>query len=55
MENEKFIFCLEAIPDIDNTETTEVLKILEDVALKQGIASIYKACDDIEGLEESLS
>ncbi|MEO5789679.1 DUF6642 family protein [Gelidibacter sp.] len=55
MENEKFIFCLEAIPDIDNTETTEVLKILEDVALKQGIASIYKACDDIEGLEESLN
>ena len=55
MDNEKFIFCLEAIPDIDNTDTTEVLKTLEDMALKQSIASIYKACDDIEGLEESLN
>ena len=55
MENEKFIFCLEAIPDIDDTRITEVLKILEDMALQQDISSIYKACDDIEGLEESLS
>ena len=55
MEDESFIFCLESIPDIDNTNSTEVLKILEDMALKQGIASIYRACDDIEGLEESLN
>lgn len=55
MENEKFIFCLEAIPDVDSTDTTEVVKILEDIAVQQGIASIYKACDTIEGLEESLS
>ena len=55
MENEKFIFCLEAIPDVDNATDTEVVKILEDIALKQGITSIYKACDTIEGLEESLN
>ncbi|TLP81895.1 DUF6642 family protein [Maribacter sp. ACAM166] len=55
MEIEKFIFCLEAIPDVDRTETTEVMKILEDIALKQSITSIYKACDTIEGFEESLS
>ena len=55
MENEKFIFCLEAIPDIENTDTTDVLKTLENMALQQGITSIYKACDDIEGLEESLN
>lgn len=54
MENEKFIFCLEAVPDVDSTSDTEVVKILEDIALKQGIASIYKACDTIEGLEDSL-
>lgn len=54
-ENEKFIFCLEAVPDIDNATTTEVVKTLEDIALKQNIASIYKACDSIEGLEESLN
>jgi hypothetical protein len=55
MEEEKFIFCLEAIPDIDTAHTTEVMKILEDMALNQNISSIYKACDTIEGLEESLS
>ena len=54
-EMEKFIFCLEAIPDIDNSTTTEVVKTLEDIALRQNIASIYKVCDTIEGLEESLS
>ncbi|OBX24521.1 hypothetical protein LX77_03390 [Gelidibacter algens] len=55
MENEKFIFCLEAIPDIDSSNTTEVVKVLEDMAVRQGIASIYKACDTIESLEESLN
>ena len=55
MEHEKFIFCLEAIPDVEITDTTEVVKILEDMALQQGITSIYKACDTIEGLEESLN
>ena len=55
MEIEKFIFCLEAIPDVDIANTTVVMNILEDIALKQSIASIYKACDTIEGLEESLN
>ncbi len=54
-ETDNFIFCLEAIPDTDHTNTTEVLKILEDIALNQNIASIYKACDTIEGLEDSLN
>lgn len=54
-ETEKFIFCLEAVPDVDRVATTEVMKTLEDIALQQNIASIYKACDTIEGLEESLS
>ena len=30
-------------------------KQLENLALNQGIPNIYKACDTIEGLEESLS
>jgi hypothetical protein len=55
MEIEKFIYCLEAVPDIDSYSTTEVVKILEDIALKQDITSIYKACDTIEGLEDSLN
>jgi hypothetical protein len=52
---ENFIYCLEVVPNADTSETTEVVKILEDIALNQNITSIYKACDTIEGLEESLS
>ena len=55
MENDKFIFCLEAVPDVETNTTTEVVKNLEQLALKQGIASIYKTCDTIERLEESLN
>ncbi|MFD0797363.1 DUF6642 family protein [Maribacter chungangensis] len=54
-ETDKFIFCLEAVPDTEHTHTTEVLKILEDIALHQNITSIYKSCDTIEGLEDSLN
>ncbi|MBU2996817.1 hypothetical protein KO500_10240 [Cellulophaga baltica] len=55
MDVEKFIFCLEGVPDIDVDDTTEVINTLEDIALKQKISSIYKACDTIEGLEDSLN
>ena len=54
-EMEKFVFCLEALPDIANASTSQVVKTLEDMALRQNIASIYKACDTIEGLEEGLN
>ena len=54
MDPDKFIFCLEAVPDIETDTTTEVVKNLEQLAL-QGISSIYKTCDTIEGLEESLN
>jgi len=54
-EVENFIYCLEVVPDADVNDSTQVVKILEDIALKQNISSIYKACDTIEGLEESLS
>lgn len=52
---ENFIYCLEAVPDEDATTTTDVVNILEDIALHQNISSIYKTCDTIEGLEESLN
>lgn len=54
MDQDKFIFCLEAVPDVDKEITTEVVKQLEQLAVEQGITSIYKSCDTIEGLEESL-
>ncbi len=53
-EVEHFIYCLEVVPDVEVTETTAVVQILEDIALRQNISSIYKTCDTIEGLQESL-
>lgn len=55
MDSDTFIFCLEAVSDIESDATTEVVKNLEQLAIKQGISSIYKTCDTIEGLEESLN
>jgi len=53
--DDKFIFCLEAVNDVDVDSTTEVVKNLEQLAFKQGIDSIYKTCDTVEGLEEGLN
>jgi len=55
MDNDKFIFCLEAVADIDAESATVVLKNLEQLALRVRIGSIYKTCDTIEGLEDSLN
>ncbi|MEC5166558.1 hypothetical protein RCH18_002299 [Flavobacterium sp. PL11] len=54
MDQDKFIFCLEAVPDAEIQNNTEVVKHLEQLALDYDISSIYKTCDTIEGLEESL-
>ena len=55
MDGEKFIFCLEAVDDVEKTRATEVVTFLEKLVFEQGIGSIYKTCDTIEGLEESLN
>ncbi|MEL1243980.1 DUF6642 family protein [Flavobacterium sp. DGU11] len=55
MDYDKFIFCLEAVPDIETEATTETVRNLEQLAFDQGIDSIYKTCDTIEGLEDSLN
>lgn len=55
MEDEQFIFCLEAVPDVDSDHPSEVVRALEEIALHHDITTIYKTCDTIEGLEESLS
>jgi hypothetical protein len=54
MMSENFIYCLEKVPDAEIEQKTEVLISLEKLALKKEITSIYKACDSIEGLEESI-
>jgi hypothetical protein len=55
INTEKFIYCLEAVNDIETDEVTEAQKKLEDLAMQYGVASIYKTCDTIEGLESSLN
>ncbi|MGL2993561.1 DUF6642 family protein [Flavobacterium sp. TSSA_36] len=55
MNRDKFIFCLEGVFDADKEEQTEVLRHLEKMVFDQKLTSIYKACDSIEGLEESLT
>lgn len=55
MDDDKFIFCLEAVDDIAIDAATNVVSNLEQLAVVHGIGSIYKTCDTIEGLEESLN
>ncbi|MBD0776409.1 hypothetical protein HPE56_01280 [Maribacter sp. ANRC-HE7] len=50
-----FIYCLEAVHETETDKVTEAQESLEQLALKYGIASIYKTCDTIEGLEDSLN
>lgn len=54
MENDTFIFCLEAVADIEEVTATEVAQHLEKLAFDKGISSIHTTCDSIEGLEERL-
>jgi hypothetical protein len=50
-----FIYCLEAVPNIETDVVTEAQKSLEQLTMQYGVASIYKTCDTIEGLEDSLN
>ena len=55
IDAEYFIYCLDAVNEIETDKVTEAQENLEELALKYGIASIYKTCDTIEGLEASLN
>lgn len=50
-----FIYCLEAVDDIETETITEAQKKLDKLTSEYGVASIYKTCDSIEGLETSLN
>ena len=50
-----FIYCLEAVDDIENHLITEAQQDLEQLTMQFGITSIYQTCDTIEGLEASLT
>ncbi|WP_281540265.1 DUF6642 family protein [Maribacter aestuarii] len=55
VDAEKFIYCLEAVDDIETEIVSEVQENLKQLAMQYGVASIYKTCDTIEGLEASLN
>ena len=54
-DTDYFIYCLEAVHNIETGKFTEAQKNLEQLTMQYGVASIYKTCDTIEGLEESLN
>lgn len=49
-----FIYCLEAVHDIETAKVSETREKLELLAMEYGIASIYNTCDTIEDLETNL-
>ena len=55
LDSDYFIYCLEAVHDIETDEITEAQKKLEQLTSQYGVTSIYKTCDTIEGLEASLN
>jgi hypothetical protein len=55
IDTDYFIYCLEAVNDIEQDVVTEAQKDLEQLTMQFGIASIHKTCDTIEGLEDSLN
>ena len=50
-----FIYCLEGVKDIETESITEAQKNLEQLTKQCEITHIYKTCDTIEGLENSLN
>lgn len=54
-DSDNFIYCLEGVADVEHDKLTQAQESLEQLAMKYGIASIYKTCDTIEGLEDSLN
>lgn len=55
LDSDYFIYCLEAVDDVEKEVLSETQNKLEQLALQYGVASIYKTCDTIEGLETSLN
>ncbi len=55
IDEDYFIYCLESVDDIETNMVTEAQKKLDQLTVQYGVASIYKTCDSIEGLEASLN
>lgn len=55
IDTDYFIYCLEGVADVEIEKVTEAQQHLAQMTMQYGIASIYKTCDTIEGLESSLN
>ena len=55
LDTDYFIYCLEAVEEIEAEELTETQKKMEQLAMDFGVASIYNTCDTIEGLKANLN
>jgi len=55
IDTDYFIYCLEAVPNIETEKVTKTQLKLEELTMQYGVASIYKTCDTIEGLEINLN
>jgi len=55
LDSVNFIYCLEAVDNIETDQVTKTQEQLEQLAINYGVASIYQKCDTIEGLEVSLN
>ena len=55
IDTDYFIYCLEAVDDVEIEHISEAQKSLEQLTMQYGVASIYKTCDTIEGLADSLN
>jgi len=54
-EPDYFIYCLEAVDDVEMHQVTEAQKKLEELSMNYGVDSIYNTCDTIEGLEANIN
>ncbi|WP_282148152.1 DUF6642 family protein [Algibacter lectus] len=55
IDTDYFIYCLEAVEDVEIDTVTEAQKKLDQLTTQYGVASIYNTCDTIEGLEDNLN
>lgn len=55
VDTDYFIYCLEAVEDVEVETITETQNKLDQLTSQYGVASIYSTCDSIEGLENNIN
>ena len=49
------IYCLEAVPNLQQNHNSTILPSLEKLALQYGITNVYQTCDSIESFESNVN